>query len=65
MSQKLMLDKEIKKTPKIARLDQMFEDFAGDEFEDYAEEATTVRSAPHKYNAEEDYSALDDYLPSY
>jgi hypothetical protein len=65
MPQKKLLDQEIKKTPKIARLDQMFEDFAGDEYEDYNESSPAVRSAPHKYNAEEDYSAQDDYMPSY
>ncbi|MDX1914512.1 MAG: hypothetical protein SFU55_02930 [Methylophilus sp.] len=50
----------VKKVEKIKVLDQMMEDFAGDEFDDYEEPYSGISSAHKHYSADEDFIDLDD-----
>ncbi len=50
----------VKKVEKIKVLDQMMEDFAGDEFDDYEDPYSGISSAHKHYSADEDFIDLDD-----
>jgi hypothetical protein len=50
----------VKKVDKIKVIDQMLEDFAGDEFDDYQESYSGMSSGNKHYSADEDTVSLDD-----
>jgi hypothetical protein len=50
----------VKKVDKIKVIDQMLEDFAGDEFDDYQESYSGMSSSNKHYSADEDTVSLDD-----
>ncbi len=50
----------VKKVDKIKVIDQMLEDFAGDEFDDYQESYSGMSTGNKHYSADEDIASLDD-----
>ncbi|MDO8962832.1 MAG: hypothetical protein Q7V02_12090 [Methylophilus sp.] len=50
----------VKKVDKIKVIDQMLEDFAGDEFDDYQESYSGMSISNKHYSADEDIVSLDD-----
>lgn len=55
-----MPTENVKKVDKIKVIDQMLEDFAGDEFDDYQESYRGMSSGNKHYSADEDLASLDD-----
>lgn len=55
-----MPTENVKKADKIKMIDQMLEDFAGDEFDDYQESYRGMSSGNKHYSADEDLASLDD-----
>ena len=52
-------EKQIAKPEKMKHLDQLLEDMAGDEFDEYGESDTYVKSSAKHFYAVEEFSTAD------
>ena len=54
-----MPDKEVAKPEKMRKIDQLLEDMAGDEFDEYDEKDSYVKSSAKHFYAEDEFTAAD------
>ena len=54
-----MREKAVAQPEKLKKIDQLLEDMAGDEFDEYGEKDSYVKSSAKHFYAEEEFSIAD------
>ena len=54
-----MREKEVAKPEKMKKIDQLLEDMAGDEFDEYGEKDSFVKSSAKHFYAEDEFTTAD------